>query len=221
NALDFGDIRLRECMVPRTEILAVEINSGIQTLTRKFIDSGYSKIFVYKDNIDQIVGYVRSHDLFKSPASVKNMLRKTLIVPETMLARDMLTLFIKENKSIAVVVDEFGGTSGIVSIEDLLEEIFGEIEDEYDTVDIVEKKLPGGAYVFSGKIEIDYLNEKYDFNLKVSDEYETLAGYILYLHGSFPDQGEIISDTNHQNLSFQILRAGDTRIELVKIMKTQ
>ncbi|MDA3820474.1 MAG: hemolysin family protein [Candidatus Delongbacteria bacterium] len=221
NALDFGDIRLRECMVPRTDIVAVDLNTDIPTLTQQFIESGYSKIFIFKDNIDSIVGYVRSHDLFKNPGSLKTMLRKPLIVPETMKAQDMLTLFIKENKNITVVVDEFGGTSGIVSIEDLLEEIFGEIEDEYDITDITEKQLPDGSYVFSGKIEIDYLNEKYDFNLKASDEYETLAGYLLYLHESFPNQGEIIRDPDYEKHAFQVLKSGTTRIELIKLIPAE
>ncbi|MGC9331269.1 MAG: hemolysin family protein [Bacteroidales bacterium] len=218
NALDFGDIRLRECMVPRTDIVAVDLNTDIPTLTQQFIESGYSKIFIYKGNIDSIVGYVRNHDLFKNPESLKSMMRKPLIVPETMKAKDMLTLFIKENKNIAVVVDEFGGTSGIVSIEDLLEEIFGEIEDEYDTTDIIEKQLPDGNYVFSGKVEIDYLNDKYNLNLKTSDEYETLAGYLLYIYESFPNQGEIIRDPNYEKYTFQVLKSGSTRIELIKLI---
>ncbi|MFW5805103.1 MAG: hemolysin family protein [Bacteroidales bacterium] len=221
NALDFGDIRLRECMVPRTDIVAVDINTDINTLTQRFIDSGYSKIFVYKGNVDNIAGYVRSHDLFKSPKSIKNMLRKPLIVPETMKAQDMLSLCIKENKNIGIVVDEFGGTSGIVSIEDLLEEIFGEIEDEYDTVDIIEKQLPDGSYIFSGKTEIDYLNEKYNLNLKTSDEYETLAGYLLSVNESFPEQGEIIQDPNYKAFTFKVLRKGKTRIELIKLIPVE
>ncbi|MFW5767316.1 MAG: hemolysin family protein [Bacteroidota bacterium] len=221
NALDFSDIRVRECMVPRTEIVAVEENAGIDELTQEFINSGYSKIFVYKDNIDQIIGYVSAHDLFTLPESVPEMIKKALIIPETMTAQDLLTLFISRSKGIAVVVDEFGGTAGIVSIEDILEEIFGEIEDEYDTIELIEKELPDGSYVFSGRTEIDYLNEKYELGLKESDEYETLAGYILFLHGSFPGQGEIISDSDNEDMTFQILRAGDTRIELVKIMSGQ
>jgi len=221
NALDFSDIRLRECMVPRTEMVAVEVSADINELTQAFTESGFSKIFVYQDSIDKILGYVSAHDLFKEPESVKAMIKKALIVPETMTAQDLLQLFISESKGIAVVVDEFGGTSGIVSIEDILEEIFGEIEDEYDTVDLVDKKLPDGNYVFSGRVEIDYLNEEYELELRESDEYETLAGYILWLHGSIPHQGEIISDPDNEEYSFQILRAGDTRIELVKLITDQ
>ncbi len=218
NALDFSSVKLRECMVPRTDVIAVEQDTSIDELTNLFVNTGYSKIFIFKESIDSIIGYVSSLDLFKSPKSIKTMIRKAPIVPETMAAQNLLSTFIQEKKSMAVVVDEFGGTSGIVSFEDILEEIFGEIEDEHDTVDVVAKKLSDGSYVLSGKIEIDTINEQFDLELEESDSYETLAGYILHHYGNFPKQGEIITDIGEKGNSYQILRASETRIELVKLI---
>jgi CBS domain containing-hemolysin-like protein len=219
NALDFSEVRLRECMVPRTEIVSVELSASIEELTKMFVDTGRSKIFVYQDSVDKILGYVSSSDLFRSPKSIKKMVRNVPIVTETMAAQNLLELFIKERRSIAVVVDEFGGTSGIVSFEDILEEIFGEIEDEHDKVDIVENVLSDGSFVFSGRIEIDRLNDKFDLNLVESDSYETLAGYILNHYGNFPTQGEVITNIENDDNTYQILKATDTRIELVKIIR--
>jgi CBS domain containing-hemolysin-like protein len=218
NALDFSSVKLRECMIPRTDIIAVEQDTGIEELTDLFVETGYSKIFIFQDSIDQIVGYVSSLDLFKSPKSIKPMMRKAPFVPETMAAQNLLETFIQEKRSIAVVVDEFGGTSGIVSFEDILEEIFGEIEDEHDIEDLVAKRLSDGSYLFSGKMEIDHINEKYELELLESEEYETLAGYILSHYGNFPKQGEVITDIEDDLNTYQILKASDTRIELVKIV---
>ena len=218
NALDFSDVKLRECMIPRTEVIAVDQTTSIDKLTDLFVETGYSKIFIYEDSIDSIIGYVSSLDLFKAPKSIKKMIRKAPIVPETMAAQNLLQIFIRERRSLAVVVDEFGGTSGIVSFEDILEEIFGEIEDEHDIVDVVAKKLSDGSYVISGKMEIDAINEQFDLGLEESDEYETLAGYILNHYGNFPKQGEVITDLVEDRNTYQILRASDTRIELVKVI---
>jgi CBS domain containing-hemolysin-like protein len=218
NALDFNEVKLRECMVPRTEIVAVDEKSGIKELAKLFVETGYSKIFIYKESVDQIIGYVNSIDLFKSPKSIQKMLHHAPIVPETMAAQNLLKIFIQKKRSIAVVVDEFGGTSGIVSFEDILEEIFGEIEDEHDTVDVVSQEQPDGSFIFSGKMEIDAINEQYGMELEESDEYETLAGYILNHYGNFPKQGEIIKNIASDKNTYQILKASDTRIELVKLI---
>jgi len=218
NALDFSSVKLRECMVPRTDIVAVEQATSIEALTDLFVETGYSKIFIYQESIDQIVGYVSSLDLFKSPKSIKPMMRKVPFVPETMAAQNLLETFIQEKRSIAVVVDEFGGTSGIVSFEDILEEIFGEIEDEHDVEDLVAKRMSDGSYLFSGKMEIDHINEKFELEMMESDEYETLAGYILSHYGNFPKQGEVITDIEDDLNTYQILKASETRIELVKII---
>ncbi len=217
NALDFSAVKLRECMIPRTEIIAVEQDTSIENLTARFVETGFSKIFIYKESIDNIIGYVSSQDLFKAPKSIRKMIRKVPFVPETMPAQNLLKIFIKERKNLAVVVDEFGAISGIVAFEDILEEIFGEIEDEYDNVEMVAKKLSDGSFVFSGRMEIDALNEQFDFDLKENDEYETLAGYILHHHGSFPHKGEIITDLEDDGNCYEILRASDTRIELIKV----
>lgn len=214
NALDFSKIKLRECIVPRTEISAVNINSSLEELRAMFIETGHSKILVYKNSIDNIIGYAQSLDLFKNPKTVREMLHTLQIVPETMLANKLLEMFIQEHKSIAVVVDEFGGTSGMVTIEDVIEEIFGEIEDEHDTIELEEKKLSEGKYIFSGRLEIDYINEKYNNLFKASEEYETIAGYILFHQGNIPKINETITI---QNLQFKILNVTKTRIEIVKL----
>ncbi|MEA1874467.1 MAG: hemolysin family protein [Bacteroidota bacterium] len=218
NALDFSSVKLRECIVPRIDIVAVEQATSIEELTDLFVETGYSKIFIYKESIDQIVGYVSSLDLFKSPKSIKPIMRKTPFAPETMAAQNLLETFIQEKRSIAVVVDEFGGTSGIVSFEDILEEIFGEIEDEHDIEDLVAKQLSDGSFLFSGKMEIDHINEQFELDVLESDEYETLAGYILSNYGNFPKQGEVITDIEDDLNSYQIIKASETRIELVKII---
>ncbi len=214
NALDFSKVKLREIMVPRTEIEVLDLNSSMEELRQKFVETGYSRIIFYDENIDNIVGYVHSSVIFKNPKSFKPFINNVLIVPETMPANKLLSTFIREHRSIAIVVDEFGGTSGMVTSEDILEEIFGEIEDEHDTTDIIEKKISDTEFVFSGRSEIDLLNEKYLINLPESEDFETLAGFILFHHESIPKINSVIKIGVFE---FKILKATNTRIELVKL----
>lgn len=214
NALDFSKVKLREIMIPRTEIEMLEIGADISELRQKFVDTGYSRILFYNENIDNIIGYVHSSMLFQNPQSIEPFIKKVLIVPETMPANKLLSTFIQEHRSIAIVVDEFGGTSGMVTSEDILEEIFGEIEDEHDVKDIVEKKISDNEYIFSGRTEIDMLNEKYFFELPETEEFETLAGYILFYYESIPKINSIIKIGKFH---FKILKASNTKIELVKL----
>ena len=214
NALDFSKVKLREIMIPRTEIEMLEVGSTITELKQKFVETGYSRILFYNDSIDNIIGYVHSSILFKKPKSIEPFIKNVLIVPETMPANKLLSTFIQEHRSIAIVVDEFGGTSGMVTSEDILEEIFGEIEDEHDTRDIIEKKISENEYQFSGRAEIDLLNEKYYFDLPESEEFETLAGYILFHYESIPKINTLIKIGKYE---FKILKASNTRIELVKL----
>jgi CBS domain containing-hemolysin-like protein len=214
NALDFSNVKLRECMVPRTEIEAVEIGSTMEKLKEKFVETRLSRILIYQDTIDNIIGYFELKDIFKNPKDIKSMIRKLAIVPETMPANKLLKLFVGEKKNIALVVDEFGGTSGMVTIEDVLEEIVGDIEDEHDTTDLIEKVIGPNEYILSGRFEIDYLNEKYHLNLPEEDDYETLAGMILFYHGSIPGNNDLI---RIKNLVFKVLKATATRLELVDL----
>lgn len=215
NALDFSEVKLRECIVPRPDVAALPIDSSMDELSRLFITSGFSRIPIYKESIDDIIGYVHISSLFHNPATIKEVLSKILVVPETMPAQRLLNLFIKDRKSIAVVVDEFGITAGIVTIEDIMEEIFGEIEDEHDHLNLRETKISDREYIFSGRLEVDYLNEKYHLNLEVREEYETLAGLILYFNESIPQEGDKI-EVNGTN--FQILKVRNARIEEIKIL---
>lgn len=214
NALDFSKVKLREIMVPRTEIEMLEMGAPIGELRQKFVETGYSRILFYKENADNIIGYVHSSVLFHNPKSIEPFIKKVLIVPETMPANKLLSTFIQEHRSIAIVVDEFGGTSGMVTSEDILEEIFGEIEDEHDTSDIIEKKLSDNEYIFSARAEIDLLNEKYFFDLPETEEFETLAGFILFHHESIPKINSLITIGKFH---FKILKATNTKIELVKL----
>ncbi|MCD4746264.1 MAG: hemolysin family protein [Bacteroidales bacterium] len=214
NAIDFRNIKLRECMIPRTEIAALEENDTIEKLKQLLIETGHSKILIYSDTIDNIIGYIHSSDMFKNPEDIKSITRSISIVPETMLANNVLSMLINEHKSIAVVVDEFGGTSGIITIEDIIEEIFGEINDEFDTVELIEKQINEQEYIFSARLEIDYLNEKYKLNLPESDDYETLGGLIINTHESIPkNNDEIIID----RFVFNIIKATETYIEQVQL----
>ncbi len=215
NALDFSTVKLRDVMIPRTEIEMLEIGVSISELRQKFVETGYSRILFYNENIDNIIGYVHSSILFQNPKSIESYIKKVLIVPETMPANKLLSTFIQEHRSIAIVVDEFGGTSGMVTSEDILEEIFGEIEDEHDTKDIIEKKISETEFIFSGRAEIDLLNEKYFFDLPETEEFETLAGFILFHHESIP---KINSQINIGKFHFKILKATNTKIELVKVI---
>jgi CBS domain containing-hemolysin-like protein len=214
NALDFSTIKIRECMIPRPEILAFEIDTPINEIKQAFIETGYARILIYKKSIDNIIGYINSKDFFKDFPDVRSMLNRIIIVPETMVARKLLSLFIKEKKSVAVVVDEFGGTAGMVTIEDIMEEIFGEIEDEHDTVDLEDRRLSENEFIFSGRIEIDYLNDKYNLGIPKEDDYETLAGFIIYHHESIPKIGQKVAI---DPFLFEIIRMSKTRIELVNL----
>ena len=218
NAIEFRSVKIRECMVPRTEISALEIEESVDELQKVLTKSGHSKILIYQENIDNIIGYVHSFDIFSKPENIKSILRQTPIIPESMLANYVLTLFIKHNKSIAVVVDEFGGTSGIVTLEDIMEEIFGEIEDEFDKGILIDKNPAKNIYVFSGRTEIDFINEKYNLHLPVSEEYETLSGYIIQEYGSIPKEKDILIIDQNQ---IEILKASETRIELIKLQITR
>lgn len=214
NALDFSNVKLRECMIPRTEIEAVELGTSVEQLKEKFVETRLSRILIYQGTIDNIIGYFELKDIFRNPTEIKSMIRKLAIVPETMPANKLLKLFVEEKKNIALVVDEFGGTSGMVTIEDVLEEIVGDIEDEHDTTDLIEKKLGSNEYVLSGRFEIDYLNEKYHLNLPEEDDYETLAGMILFYHGSIPRNNDVI---RIGKFAIRVLRASTTRLELVNL----
>lgn len=214
NALDFSSIKARECMVPRTEITALPADCTMDELKQKFIETGHSKVLLYRENIDNMVGYFELKDILHQPSDIASQMRKLPVVPETMTANKVLKLLSGEKKSIALVVDEFGGTSGVITIEDVLEEIVGDIEDEHDTSDLIEKKLNDKEFVFSGRLDIDYLNEEFDLTLPESEEYTTLAGFLLYIHGNIPRQHEIIRTGNYV---FIVLRATATRIELVKM----
>lgn len=214
NALDFSKVKVRECMVPRTEIDAVECKSSLTVLKDRFIETGHSRILIYRDTIDNIIGYFELKDIYKDPPDILSCVRRVAIVPETMAANKLLKLFFDEKKNVALVVDEFGGTSGIVTIEDVLEEIVGDIEDEHDTNELIEKKLNEKEYVFSGRLEVDYLNEKYNLDLPDEGDYETLAGLILYYHGSIPSANDVI---RIQRYTFRILRVTATRLELLNL----
>lgn len=214
NALDFSNVKLRECMVPRTEIDAIEAGSKVQDLKERFIQTGHSRILVYQNTIDNIIGYFELKDMFKDPPDIMSCVRKLAIVPETMTANKLLKLFFDERMNVALVVDEFGGTSGMVTIEDVLEEIVGDIEDEHDYYELTEKEIAPGEFVFSGRLEIDYLNETYNLDLPEEDDYETLAGLILYHNGSIPVVNETI---NIGKFVFRVIKVTATRIELVNL----
>lgn len=215
NVLDFSAVKLRECIVPRPDVVALSIDNTIEELTRLFTQTGLSRILIYKDSIDDIIGYVHLSSLFHKPETISQILSKAIIVPETMPAQKLLNLFIREQKSIAVVVDEFGITAGIVTIEDIMEEIFGEIEDEHDHINLKEVRVSAHEYIFSGRLEVDYLNEKYHLKLAESEEYETLAGLVLYFNESIPQEGESVEVNN---IIFKILSVKNARIEEIKVI---
>lgn len=192
NALDFSSVKARECMLPRTDIIALPLDTDMQTLREKFMETGLSKILIYKESMDDIIGYTHSYEMFKKPSNIESILNPIMMVTEAMPGSDLLNSFIKERKSIALVVDEFGGTSGLVTMEDVMEEIFGEIEDEHDSPDLVEEVLDENVYRLSARHEVDYLNEKYSLNLPISENYETLGGLIFAVHESIPQPGEQI-----------------------------
>ena len=206
-------VKIRQCLVPRTEIEALDLQTPIEEVKQLFIATNLSKLLIFDDNIDNIVGYVHQLDLFKKPTSIKSVLHPIMVVPESMSATDLINKFTKERKSIAWVVDEFGGTAGIVTMEDLLEEIFGEIQDEYDVEEFEEKQMADDEFILSGRLELDYLNEKYHMNFPLSES-ETLSGYIINENEAIPKQKETIIIDNYR---FDILNVSDTRIEMVKM----
>lgn len=215
NALDFADLRVRDCMVSRVDMEAVDIDeTTIESLTERFVESKYSRIFVWRDSVDNIIGYVNSKSLFTAPKAIEQVLINVDYVVETMSLQDMLTQFIKQKSNIAVVIDEFGGTAGIISLEDVLEQIFGEIEDEHDVEDMVEKQVAENEYVFSCRLEVEYLNEKYGLNIAESEEYDTLAGYIIYRYKELPTAG---TQMEFDGLKIKILRTTRSRIELARV----
>ncbi|AYN69153.1 HlyC/CorC family transporter [Euzebyella marina] len=214
NALEFAEVKAREVMVPRTEITAVELHETPKNLTKLFTETGYSKILVYKDTIDNIIGYVHSYELFKKPKTIKSILLPVEYVPETMLIQDILNVLTKKRKSIAVVLDEYGGTSGLMTVEDIVEELFGEIEDEHDTTDLIEEQLEDGSFKFSARLEVDYINETYKLELPKSDEYETVGGLIVNEKGEIPEKD---SEIQIENFLFKIIEVSNTKIDLLTV----
>ncbi len=214
NALDFSHVKARDCMIPRTEIVVVDIEDELEEVKQLFIKTGLSKILVYRDSIDNIIGYVHSFDLFKSPKSIKLVMKPIIFVPAVISGKELLEMFTKQSGSIAVVTDEYGGTAGLVTIEDVIEEIFGEIEDEHDKEDLREERISDKEYLFSARVEIDYLNEEYDLEFEKSDEYETLGGFILNELEEIPAIGATFII---KNLRFVIEEVSERRIELVRV----
>jgi len=209
NALEFDTVKAREIMIPRTEIVAVDINEDIANLKQLFIETGYSKILVYDGSLDNVLGYAIAFELFKKPKDIKSILLPVEFVPESMMINNVLNILIKKKRSISVVLDEFGGTSGIISIEDIVEELFGEIVDEHDTVDLLENKINDREFEFSARLEVDYLNETYDLNIEENEAYETLGGFIVYHNEDIPKENEIIEINN---LYFKMLKVDSSKI---------
>lgn len=216
NALQFSEVKAREVMIPRTEIVGVEIDTTPKELSKLFSETGLSKILVYKESLDDILGYVHSFELFKKPPNIKKVLMPVIFVPETMLAKDVLNILTRKRKSMAVVIDEYGGTSGIITVEDIIEELFGEIEDEHDSVEMIEEELGEDRYRFSARLEVDYLNETYKLDLPEGENYETLGGLIVNYTEEIPDKEETVEIDGFQ---FTILEVSNTKIELVELAK--
>ncbi|UKN00371.1 hemolysin family protein [Paracrocinitomix mangrovi] len=214
NALEFPNVKARDCMVPRTEIIALNIDDDIQVLKELFISSGLSKVVIYRDNIDNIIGYVHAHEMLSKPESIKQILLPIFVVPEAVLVKDSLEQFTKQKRSIAVVVDEFGGTSGIITVEDIVEEIFGEIEDEHDHEDDVEQIIDENTYLFSGRMEIDYLQQEYEIPISESAEYETIAGFIINKLEEIPKPNTLIET---DDLVITVMEVSESKIDLVKV----
>lgn len=214
NALDFSTIKIRDCIVPRTEVVAVDLTASVEELKSRFVESGISKMIVYEGNIDNIIGYIHSSEMFRNLKDWRDSVKEVPIVPETMAAHKLMKLFMQQKKTIAVVVDEFGGTAGIVSLEDLVEEIFGDIEDEHDNTSYICKEIAPGEYVLSGRLEIEKVNETFGLELPESDDYLTVGGLILHQYQSFPKLHELITVGNYQ---FKIIKVTATKIELVRL----
>ena len=218
NALDFSETRVRDCMVPRTEMDAVEDTASIEQLKQLFVESGHSKIVVYHEDIDHIVGYIHSQEMFRNPQDWRNSIRPIAFVPETMLASKMMQMLLQQKRSLGIVVDEFGGTSGLIALEDIVEEIFGDIEDEHDSVHYIAKRLDNGEYMLSARLEIEKVNELFDLDLPESDDYMTVGGYILHEYQSFPKLNEIVKIGHFE---FKIVKNTATKIELVRLKVTE
>ena len=214
NALEFSEVRAKEVMVPRTELSSIEIHDSINNLSDLFTHTGHSKIIVYKNTIDDILGYVHAFDLFKNPKSIKSIMMPVKFVPETMLAKDVLNFLTKKRKSLAVVLDEYGGTSGILTIEDIVEELFGEIEDEHDTADLIEQVLEDNVFLFSARLEVDYINENYKLQLPTNENYETIGGLIVFHTETIPSKKESIKIGDFE---FIVEKVSNTKIELVTL----
>jgi len=214
NALDFSELRVRECMIPRTEVIALEENESIEVLKKTLTETGLSKILIYREDIDNIIGYVHSFELLKKPKTIKNILLPVSLIPEAMSANEAMSILIKNKRSIAVVLDEFGGTAGILSTEDIIEELVGEIEDEHDKEEYTENVINDEHYQFSARLEIDYLNENYNLTLPSSEEYETLGGLIINASGSIPEKGEVINIASYK---FEILIVEENKIDLIDL----
>lgn len=216
NALEFSDVKAREVMIPRTEVIGVDVSTSPKELGQKFTETGLSKILVYQENLDNILGYVHSFELFKKPDLIHQVLMPVVFIPETMLAKDILQALTRKRKSIALVVDEYGGTAGIITVEDIIEELFGEIEDEHDSMALVEQEIESGYWRFSARLEVDYLNETYKLDLPEGEQYETLGGLVVHVAEEIPEQGEVI-DIEDFNLT--IVEVSNTKIELVELQR--
>ena len=212
NALDFSEVKVREAMVPRTEVVSIEIGASLSDIKKLFTSSGLSKIPVFENSIDDILGYIHAFEMFKKPTDLKKILLPVAFVPETMRISEVLKLLTKQHKSIAVVMDEYGGTSGIITVEDIIEELFGEIEDEHDHIALFEKQIDEGLFEFSARLEVDYINQNYDVNLPENEFYETLGGLIVYLKEEIPSKGTLIEVENYE---FEIKEVTSTKIERV------
>ncbi|WP_196890950.1 hemolysin family protein [Aureivirga marina] len=210
NALDFHNVKAREIMIPRTEIVALDVTDDVEELKKLFVDTGYSKIIIYKETLDSIHGYVHAFEMFKNPKTIKSVLLPVEMVPETMMINDILNVLTKKKKSVAVVLDEYGGTSGIITVEDIVEELFGEIEDEHDTVELLEKQLNEEEFDFSARLEVDYINENYGLNIPKEEAYETLGGFVVYNTENIPEKNEVVIIDNYE---FTVLEVSATKIE--------
>lgn len=215
NSLEFSNTKVRDCMIPRTEIIGVDLTCSIDELSQKFIETGKSKIIIYKESLDNIIGYVHSFDLFSKPKSIPEILRPISFIPSALFAQELLEIFSTKSQNIAVVVDEYGGTDGLITIEDILEEIFGDIADEYDTEELVEQKISDNEYLFSARLYIESLNEKYQFELPESDEFETLGGLVTHLVEQIPKEKQEISFNNY---TFLVEKVSARKVELIKIL---
>jgi len=215
NALEFSTLKVRDCLIPRTEMVAVEIESPVPELIQKFSETGFSRIFVYRDSIDNVIGYVNSKDMFLQPDHIGQFLKSVPIVPETLPVNKLLRTFIKNGRNIALVVDEYGGTSGLITSEDIIEEIFGEIEDEHDTTDLIQKQLSENSFRFAGRLEIDYLNEKYNLEIPESEEYDTLAGFVIYHHTSIPEVNTVLQI---ESFEIRVIKVSANRVDVIELI---